>query len=92
MNFFKLFAHGDGLDVDSYSAADPIGFDRVWHRGDQHYKSNGIEKLLGDGNRLRLRDQDRIGTQFLEQYKSELTELAKLLGLDWTLLINDFAN
>lgn len=82
MNHFKLFAHGVDFDVDAYADAESIGFDRVWHVGEQHYKSNGIEKSLGDGTHLSLRDQDRVAAEFLEQHESAIAELAKVPGVD----------
>ena len=86
MNFFKLFAHGTDFDVDAYAQIDPIGFDRVWHTGKQHYKTNGIEKSLGDGSQLNIFDQDRIATEFLEQHENELAELSKYPGVDTFIL------
>lgn len=86
MNYFKIFAHGDDFDVDAYATTATIGFDRVRHKGEQHYTTNGIEKLLGDGQQLSCHDQDRIATHFLEEHESELTTLAKVPGVDTFIL------
>jgi hypothetical protein len=82
MNHFKLFAHGTEFDVDAYRATESIGFDRIWHTGEQNYKTNGLEKILGDGTRLDIFDQDRIATEFLEQHEKVLAELANYPGVD----------
>lgn len=82
MNFFKLFAHGVAFDVDSYLETDTIGFDRVWHTGEQGYKTNGIEISLGDGSLLGIDDQDLIAAEFLEHYENELIKLQSYPGVD----------
>ena len=86
MNFFKLFAHGVEFDADAYFSTDPIGFHRVWRVGEQHYKTNGVEKLLGDGEQLTVFDQDQIATAFLEKHEAELFTVGRLPGVDTFIL------
>lgn len=86
VNFFKLFAHGRTFDVDAYAKSAPIEFDRVWHVGEDSFKTNGMEKSLGDGTQLTIDDQDRIASQFLEQHEDALAELSKYPGVDTFIL------
>jgi hypothetical protein len=86
MNFFKLFAHGEGFDVDAYAKSATIGYDCVWHAGEGHYRTNGIEKSLGNGAELDISAQDRIATEFLEEHEEALALLAKYPGVDTFIL------
>jgi hypothetical protein len=86
MSFFKLFAHGEGFDVDAYAKSATIAFDRVWHAGEGCYKTNGIEKSLGNGAELDMSAQDRIASEFLEEHEEALALLAKYPGVDTFIL------
>ncbi|MGA2257828.1 MAG: hypothetical protein ABSG53_24460 [Thermoguttaceae bacterium] len=94
-NHFTIFAHGDNFDVDAYLKGTSLEFDHIWHRGDprgcpefiqDRHSTSGVEKVLGDGRGLDIREQDRIATSFLEKHEQALTELSRFPGVDYFIL------
>ena len=85
-NYFKLFAQGTDFDVDAYVEQSSLEFDTVWHLGEPHRRSSGCEIKLGDGNSIRLEEQDRIAVEYLETNEEGLRELAGHEGVDSVIL------
>jgi len=90
MNHFTLFAHGEAFDVDAYLGKTTLNFDRVWRRGDQRqyacvessHPTSGVEKVLGDGSRIPVPEQQGIAVRFLSAHHDALVELASFPGVD----------
>jgi len=84
MNEFRLFAHGVAFDSDAYLAAAPLKFDGVWHKGEagnDHPKSSGVFKVLGDGRTLPIVEQEQIAIEFLSANREALKALATYRGV-----------
>src|SRR5262245_52989606 len=84
MNEFRIFAHGVAFDLDTYLASAPLKFDGTWRRGEvanDHPKSNGVFKILGDGQQLPLYEQERIAIDYLTANRDALKALATYPGV-----------
>jgi len=98
MNEFRLFAHGVDLDADACMASTPLKFDGVWHKGESghnHPKSSGVFKVLGDGLKVPLFEQEKIAIEFLSANRDALKSLANypgvttfILGLQYHIELN----
>lgn len=91
-NFFTLFAHGPGFDIDAYLATTTLDFDRIWRRGDplgcggSTRATSGVEKILGDGPNLSYDEQEEIACDYLYKHLDELHALAEYPGADTFIL------
>ena len=84
MNEFRLFAHGVAFDSDAYLAEAPLKFDGGWHKGEagnDHPKSSGVFKVLGDGRTVPLFEQEQIAIEFLSANREALKALATYPGV-----------
>ncbi len=84
MNEFRIFAHGEDFNPDAYLASTELQFDRVWRKGengDDHPKSNGIAKVLGDGQQIPLFDQETMAIEYLSANSEALKVLAQYPGV-----------
>jgi hypothetical protein len=84
MNEFRLFAHGVDFDPDAYMASTPLKFDGAWRKGESghdHPKSSGVFKVLGDGRKVPLFEQEEIAIEFLSANREALKSLAKYPGV-----------
>src|SRR5438094_10563540 len=84
MNEFRLFAHGVDFDPDAYVASTPLKFDGVWHKGESghdHPKSSGVFKVLGDGQKVPLSEQEKIAIEYLSTNREALKALTKYPGV-----------
>lgn len=84
MNHFEIFALGESFSPDAFLASTAMKFDSVWHRGDQgndHPKSSGVCKILGDGQSLSVFEQERIAILFLKENRDVLKSLAIFPGV-----------
>jgi hypothetical protein len=84
MNDFRLFAHGPAFDPDAYLAETPLKFDGVWHKGEagnDHPKSSGVFKILGDGRTMPTFEQEQIAIEFLAANREALKALATHAGV-----------
>jgi hypothetical protein len=84
MNEFRLFAHGVAFDSDAYLAEAPLTFDGVWHKGEagnDHPKSSGVSKALGDGRAVSIVEQEQIAIEFLSANREALKGLATYPGV-----------
>ena len=57
---------------------------RKWHKGEtgkDHPKSSGLFKILGDGQKLALYEQEKIGIDYLATNRDELKALAAYPGM-----------
>jgi hypothetical protein len=89
MNDFRLFAHGVDFEADAYLASTPLKFDGVWHKGQfahDHPKSSGVFKILGDGQKLPLSEQETIAIEYLSVNREELKALARYPGVTTVIL------
>jgi hypothetical protein len=84
MNEFRLFAHGVAFDSDAYLAEAPLKFDGGWHKGESgndHPKSSGVFKVLGDGRTVPIFEQEQIAIEFLSANREALKALATYPGV-----------
>ena len=84
MNAFRLFAHGVDFDPDVYLTMTSLKFDGVWHKGENgedHPKSSGIYKDLGDGYNLPFCEQEKMALKYLSLNQKALKELANYPGV-----------
>lgn len=84
MNQFRIFAHGEDFDPDAYLASTQLQFDLVWRKGENgndHPKSNGIAKVLGDGHQVLFFDQEVIAIEYLSANSDALKVLAQYPGV-----------
>lgn len=84
INEFRLFAHGEAFDPEAYRAATTLKFDRVWHKGElrqDHPKSSGVYKVLGEGWALSILEQEQIAIQYLTANREALRQLAQAPGV-----------
>ena len=84
INEFRLFAHGEAFDPDTYLATTTLKFDGVWHKGESgqdHPKSSGVFKVLGDGRTLSIFEQERIAIDYLTANREALRALAREPGV-----------
>jgi hypothetical protein len=58
-----IFAHGERFDVDAFLARATLKPDFVWRRNAP--LTSGIESFLGDGRKLKLRNQENIAIAYL---------------------------
>ncbi len=80
MNEFRLFAHGEHFDPAAFLASSPLSFDGVWHKGEQCHdqpKTSGVYKVLGDGQKLSLNEQETIAIAYLSANRMALKALAQ---------------
>ena len=99
MNEFRVFAHGQSFNPDEYLKTAPIEFDGVWHKGEEgrdHPKSSGVYKVLGDGQKLTILQQQEIATKFLKDNRDALRALAQhpeittfVLGLQYHIELDE---
>lgn len=81
---FQLFALGADFDPDAYVASTPLKFDGIWHKGESghdHPKSSGVFKLLGDGQKVSLSEQEKIAIEYLSANREALKALARYPGV-----------
>jgi hypothetical protein len=84
MNEFRLFAHGVDFDPESFLASTSLQFDGVWHKGESgrnHPKSSGVFKVLGDGQKVSIFEQEKIAIEYLSANQEALKALAKYPGV-----------
>lgn len=84
VNEFRIFAHGEDFDIDAYLATTQLQFDRIWRKGENgndHPKSNGIAKVLGDGHQVSLYDQETIAIAYLSANSDALKALGQFPGV-----------
>ena len=84
MSGFRIFAHGCDFDAGSFLATTALAFDGWWHKGEYGNDcpaSNGVFKILGDGKKLNLPEQDRLAVEFLLNNRKELESLARYPGV-----------
>lgn len=84
VNNFRLFAHGVAFDADAYLASAPLEFDGIWHKGEDgndHPKSSGVFKVLGDGRTVPTYEQEQIAMEFLSANREALKALATYPGV-----------
>src|ERR1700758_3293389 len=94
VNEFRIFAHGDAFDVDSFLATTRLRPDFVWRRGDQRryacveskHETSGVEFTLGDGWTLPFREQERTAIEYLKAHREELRLLGKYPGVETFIL------
>lgn len=99
MNEFRVFAHGESFNPDAYLKTAPIEFDGVWRKGENgndHPKSSGVYKILGDGQKLTIFRQQEIASKYLSDNREELRELAQhpdittfVLGLQYHIELDE---
>jgi hypothetical protein len=92
-DYFALFVHGDGFDVDDYLSSASLVFDEIWRKGEQRpvcvdsgYETSGVRKYLGDATRLSIEEQDRIAVDFVEANRQQLRHLFAYPGAKYRLL------
>jgi hypothetical protein len=84
MNEFRLFAHGVAFDPEAYLSEAALKFDGVWHKGEagnDHPKSSGVFKVLGDGRTVPIIEQEQIAIEFLSANRKALKALATYPGV-----------
>jgi hypothetical protein len=84
VNNFRLFAHGVAFDADAYLESAALEFDGAWHKGEngnEHPKSSGVFKVLGDGATLPTYEQEQIAMEFLSANRQALKALATHPGV-----------
>ena len=94
MNEFRLFAHGEAFDVDTFLASTTLRPDYVWRRGDQrryscvesHHPTSGVEFVLGNGLTVPFLEQERIAVAYLKAHRYELRALAQCPGVNTFIL------
>jgi len=93
MDNFSIFAHGGQLDADELLHAIPLRFDIVWRRGDRisscvggHYETSGVEIILGCGETLPIREQERVAEAFITANRDALHALARHPNVDCCVL------
>jgi hypothetical protein len=87
-DYFALLVHGEDFDVERYLASSrALQFGEVWHRGDQRpvcresaYVTSGGRKLLGDGTRAPIAEQERVAINFLMENQEAVRGLADIPG------------
>jgi hypothetical protein len=90
LNEFKLFAHGEAFDVDTFLALSTHRPDHVWRKGDQRrhscveslHTTSGVEFLLGDGLVVPFFEQETIAIAYMKACRGELRALAQASGVD----------
>jgi hypothetical protein len=85
-NEFRIFAHGDDFDVDSYLTTSTLHPDHVRRRRPQGLRTTGVAFALGDGLSLRIFDQEKIAIAYLKEHKNELLALARHSGVETFIL------
>jgi hypothetical protein len=93
-NEFRIFAHGEALDVDALLDATTLRPDYVWRRGEQRrfaciesaYPTSGVEFVLGDGLVLPVPAQEQIAARYIETHRDELRKLAQFPGVETFIL------
>jgi hypothetical protein len=84
MNEFRLFAHGVKFDPAAFLTSTSLGFDGVWHKGEighDHPKSSGVFKVLGDGPKVPLFEQETIAIEYLSANRDALKALVQYPGV-----------
>ena len=99
MNEFRVFAHGELFNPDMYLKTAPIKFDGVWYKGENghvHPKSSGVYKVLGDGQKLTIFQQEEIAIDYLSVNRNALRALARhpdittfVLGLQYHIELDE---
>ena len=84
VNEFRIFTLGEAFDIDAYLATTKLQFDGLWRKGEagnDHSKSNGIAKVLGDGQQITWIDQEAIAIEYLSTNRDALRALAEFPGV-----------
>lgn len=79
---FSIVAHGEAFDVDGFAESTSMDISTVWHRGEQAFRSNGLEIDLAHDRILSPPDQQAVAARFIEANLDELTRLGKYPGVD----------
>ncbi|HVC95500.1 MAG TPA: hypothetical protein VND64_17525 [Pirellulales bacterium] len=90
MNEFRLFAHGEAFDVDTFLASTTLRPDYVWRRGDQRryscvesrHPTSGVEFQLGDGLTVPFLEQEEIAVAYMKAHRDQLRALAQSPGAE----------
>lgn len=78
---FHIFALGETFDVDAFLAQSSLRPDFVW-RQMGNGPTNGLEVLLGDADKITLRQQEEIAVSYLREHRDELRVLASFPGVE----------
>lgn len=80
MNELRVFAHGESFNPDAYLKTAPIQFDGAWQKGENdhdHPKSSEVFKVLGDGQKLIIFQQQEVAIEYLFANRDALRALAQ---------------
>jgi hypothetical protein len=84
MNEFRIFAHGVDFDPEAFLTSTSLKFDGVWHKGESgqdHPKSSGVFKVLGNGKEVPIFKQQQIAIEYMSANQEALKALAKYPGV-----------